>query len=189
MLCSGPYRVNCPQSATPHMGVPQPSARFTVSKTKGTRRTSLISSRRERKATAFARLLLPEIRIRNPAADVQQGNLVEGRSSVVVTSFARSRPHGHDDVMNVLLNGDGGPLLVDSGGPYLYGDATRSAFTGVTAHNTVVPAGGSHRTDRPVAALRESTARSYPRGWDLRAGGRYAVAASWCCLSQAPWSL
>ena len=46
--------------------------------------------------------------------------------------------HGHRDAMNVLLYADGGPLLVDSGGPFVYGDSRHADFVATRAHNTVV---------------------------------------------------
>ena len=46
--------------------------------------------------------------------------------------------HGHLDAMNVLLYADGGPLLVDSGGPFVYGDSRHEDFVATRAHNTIV---------------------------------------------------
>jgi hypothetical protein len=46
--------------------------------------------------------------------------------------------HGHLDAMNVLLYADGGPLLVDSGGPFVYGDSRHADFVATRAHNTIV---------------------------------------------------
>ncbi|MDP9272884.1 MAG: heparinase II/III family protein [Chloroflexota bacterium] len=70
---------------------------------------------------------------------------------LIVDTTPRTKVHGHDDVMSVLLNAEGGPLLVDSGGPYLFGNAAHAAFTGASAHNTVVdlgsPAAHSPATD------------------------------------------
>jgi hypothetical protein len=48
------------------------------------------------------------------------------------------RVHGHDDALNVLAWGAGGPLLIDSGGPYAYQDAGRRGFMSPQAHNTVL---------------------------------------------------
>ncbi len=46
--------------------------------------------------------------------------------------------HGHRDAMNILLTAAGGPLLVDSGGPFVYGDRRHADFVATRAHNTVV---------------------------------------------------
>jgi hypothetical protein len=73
---------------------------------------------------------------------------------VVITTFARARPHGHDDVMNVIVNADGGPLLVDGGGPYLYGNDARQALVDARAHNSLVEV-GSDATRGPVTDLVE----------------------------------
>ena len=57
---------------------------------------------------------------------------------LVVDTTSASRVHGHDDVMNVLLSAAGGPLLVDSGGPFVYGNRARQDFVGAWAHNGVI---------------------------------------------------
>ena len=57
---------------------------------------------------------------------------------LIVDTSARERPHGHDDVMNVLLTAYGHSLLIDSGGPYAYGKPERHGFVGALAHNVVV---------------------------------------------------
>ncbi|HEY7848254.1 MAG TPA: heparinase II/III family protein [Candidatus Limnocylindria bacterium] len=57
---------------------------------------------------------------------------------LVVDMSARARPHGHDDVMNILLTAHGHSLLIDSGGPYAYGKPGRRDFVSALAHNVVV---------------------------------------------------
>ena len=57
---------------------------------------------------------------------------------LIVDTSTRRRVHGHADAMNVILSAEGGPLLVDSGGPYLYGNAAHAAFVAPSAHNVVV---------------------------------------------------
>ena len=57
---------------------------------------------------------------------------------MVVDMGPSARVHGHHDAMNVLLAWGGEQMLVDSGGPYQYGVPERDAFTGASAHNTVV---------------------------------------------------
>jgi hypothetical protein len=69
---------------------------------------------------------------------------------LVVDTSPAVRDHGHDDTMNVLLAAFGSPLLVDSGGPFAYGNDGRDAFVGARAHNVVVvddgePASGATR--------------------------------------------
>ena len=54
--------------------------------------------------------------------------------------------HGHLDAMNVLLYADGGPLLVDSGGPFVYGDSRHADFFATRAHNTIVVDDGDQGT-------------------------------------------
>jgi hypothetical protein len=90
---------------------------------------------------------------------------------VIVDTTPRTKVHGHDDVMSVLLNAEGGPLLVDAGGPYLFGNAAHAAFTGASAHNTVVDL-GSPSAHSPVTDLVETD--------DARAtvvGASFAVSA------------
>ena len=74
---------------------------------------------------------------------------------VIVDTTDTKRSHGHDDAMTVLLNAGGGPLLVDSGGPYLYGKRAHLDVIGAPAHNTVVDVGGSGGRG-PVSGLEES---------------------------------
>jgi hypothetical protein len=60
---------------------------------------------------------------------------------VVVDTSDVHRSHGHDDAMTFVLNGGGGPLLVDSGGPYVYGQRSHLGFVAAAAHNTIVDLG------------------------------------------------
>jgi hypothetical protein len=64
---------------------------------------------------------------------------------LIVDTSPRSKPHGHDDAMSVILSAFGGPLLIDSGGPYRYGDVARRDFFGSLAHNMAVVGDGSDR--------------------------------------------
>jgi hypothetical protein len=48
------------------------------------------------------------------------------------------RVHGHNDAGSFVLNAFGEEILVDSGGPYLYGDPAQKSFMGAWAHNVVV---------------------------------------------------
>lgn len=73
---------------------------------------------------------------------------------LIVDTTTKSKAHGHDDAMNVLLHARGAGLLIDSGGPYKYGDPGRAAFVGATAHNTVVNDGSNGLG--PVADLVET---------------------------------
>ncbi|HEU4333801.1 MAG TPA: alginate lyase family protein, partial [Candidatus Eisenbacteria bacterium] len=54
--------------------------------------------------------------------------------------------HVHSDAASFTLHAYGRPLLVDSGGPYGYGDPLRHGyFTTTGAHNTVVVDGGNQK--------------------------------------------
>jgi hypothetical protein len=57
------------------------------------------------------------------------------------------RSHGHDDAMSVTLWMEGQPILVDSGGPFVYGGPRRQNFVLAPAHN-VVTVGGNGVTER-----------------------------------------
>jgi hypothetical protein len=74
---------------------------------------------------------------------------------VVVDTTDTHSSHGHDDAMSILLSGGGGPLLVDSGGPYLYGQRVHLDFVAASAHNTVVDLGRTGGRG-PVTGLVES---------------------------------
>jgi hypothetical protein len=65
----------------------------------------------------------------------------ENDLQLIVDTQGKLKPHGHHDAMNVLLHAAGGPLLVDSGGPYAHGNPFRQALVGAYAHNTVVADG------------------------------------------------
>ena len=58
--------------------------------------------------------------------------------------------HGHDDAMSVLAAAGGRQLLIDSGGPYQYGEASSAAFVAARAHNTVVVDGIESRAQAPT---------------------------------------
>jgi len=79
---------------------------------------------------------------------------------LIVDTSARERPHGHDDVMNVLLTAYGHSLLIDSGGPYAYGKAERQGFIGALAHNVVV-ADDALGEPGPVSDLVETDTATY----------------------------
>lgn len=49
-----------------------------------------------------------------------------------------ARVHGHQDGLSVDLAAYGAPLLVDPGGPYLYGSSKHDYFVSAEAHNSVV---------------------------------------------------
>ena len=89
---------------------------------------------------------------------------------LIVDTSARERPHGHDDAMNVLLTANGHSLLIDSGGPYAYGNAGRQGFVGALAHNVVV-ADDMSAVPGPVSDLVETDAPTH----SVVAGG-YEVA-------------
>ena len=89
---------------------------------------------------------------------------------LIVDTSARDRPHGHDDAMNVLLTANGHSLLIDSGGPYAYGNAGRQGFVGALAHNVVV-ADDMSAVPGPVSELVETDAPTH----SVVAGG-YEVA-------------
>lgn len=46
--------------------------------------------------------------------------------------------HGHHDAGNVIATDHGAPLLIDSGGPYLYNSPKRAHFRSAYAHNTLI---------------------------------------------------
>lgn len=57
----------------------------------------------------------------------------------VVFDFGPARHnHGHADALNVVLSAGGGPVLVDPGGPYVYGKKAHADFVSARAHNVVV---------------------------------------------------
>ena len=57
------------------------------------------------------------------------------------------RAHGHEDALNVLVWGSGGPLFVDSGGPYVYQNRARRDFVSAQAHNVVAVDGRGYDPD------------------------------------------
>ena len=65
----------------------------------------------------------------------------ENDLQLIVDTQGKLKPHGHHDAMNVLLHAAGGPLLIDSGGPYAHGNPFRQDLVGAHAHNTVVADG------------------------------------------------
>jgi hypothetical protein len=79
---------------------------------------------------------------------------------LIVDTSSRLKPHGHNDAMSVILSAQGGPLLIDSGGPYRYGDPARQAFVGSLAHNMVVVGDGS-AGQGPVEHLVEEDQATY----------------------------
>jgi heparinase II/III-like protein len=72
-----------------------------------------------------------------------RGDAWERDLQLIVDTSPQMRDHGHNDVMNVLLTAFGNALLVDSGGPYAYGDEGRDAFVDAIGHNVVVVDGGA----------------------------------------------
>ncbi|WP_281556621.1 heparinase II/III family protein [Thalassomonas sp. RHCl1] len=46
--------------------------------------------------------------------------------------------HGHDDALNFTLFDNTGPVLVDSGGPFIYSSTQRAYYRSKYAHNTLV---------------------------------------------------
>jgi Heparinase II/III N-terminus/Heparinase II/III-like protein len=69
---------------------------------------------------------------------------------LVVDTTGQTQEHGHDDALNVILSAGGGPLLVDPGGPYVYGAPRHRAFVRRAAHNVVVDADASGRAGAVV---------------------------------------
>ena len=65
---------------------------------------------------------------------------------VVMDVGPARRIHGHEDGLSFVLNAAGEPLLIDPGGPYLYGSpAEHALFSDAEAHNSVVVGGeGQH---------------------------------------------
>jgi Heparinase II/III N-terminus/Heparinase II/III-like protein len=90
---------------------------------------------------------------------------------LVVETTNRRSTHGHADALSFVLNAAGGPLLVDSGGPYLYGNSTHQDFVGPGAHNTVVDAGRTGGRG-PVESLLEEDHPAY-----TLVGGRVDLSA------------
>jgi hypothetical protein len=78
---------------------------------------------------------------------------------LIVDTSTRSRAHGHKDPMNVLLSAAGGPLLVDSGGPYLYGNTAYQSFVAARAHNVVVADDGDASPGTVTQLLETDDAR------------------------------
>jgi len=60
-------------------------------------------------------------------------------SLLIMTNWPARVSHGHFDTLSVWFTKAGAPLLIDSGGPYAYGDQQRfEYFILPQAHNTVV---------------------------------------------------
>ena len=78
---------------------------------------------------------------------------------LVVDMSAERLYHGHADTLNLILSAYGGPLVVDSGGPYAYGNPDRADFVGPAAHNTVLVDG-----DRDHVSTQSSMARTLDTG-------------------------
>ncbi|HKY57468.1 MAG TPA: heparinase II/III family protein [Aeromicrobium sp.] len=65
--------------------------------------------------------------------------------------------HGHFDALSLILHVDGRDLLVDSGGPYVYGDALRfSYFMASRAHNVLLLDDRDHRAPSRLVGHGES---------------------------------
>ena len=74
-----------------------------------------------------------------------------GRAARLLFDFgAFRRVHGHVDPLNVILADDSGPILVDSGGPFGYGDPGRNAFIAARAHNLILVDGRAPAAGTPV---------------------------------------
>ncbi|WDE08578.1 heparinase II/III family protein [Thalassomonas viridans] len=63
--------------------------------------------------------------------------------------------HGHDDSLNFTLFDDNRPIVVDSGGPYIYSTEQRAYYRSKYAHNTLVIDG--EKEDLNDAILHEAT--------------------------------
>lgn len=68
------------------------------------------------------------------------------------------RVHGHHDWGSFTLSAYGEELLVDSGGPYLYGDPLRQAFMSAFSHNVVVVDERDYRADLGASIARSADA-------------------------------
>ncbi len=81
----------------------------------------------------------------------------DGEHLALLSCPPRKAGHGHYDPLNFMLIRDGKKLLIDSGGPYAYGDKLRyQYFRAADAHN--VP-----RIDG-VAGWQQSTIQAYAEG-------------------------
>lgn len=73
---------------------------------------------------------------------------------VVMDVGPARRIHGHEDGLSFVVNAAGAPLIIDPGGPYLYGAASqRALFADAEAHNSVV-VGGEGQQLGPVEHVR-----------------------------------
>jgi hypothetical protein len=91
---------------------------------------------------------------------------------LIVDTSPRSKPHGHDDAMSLILSAFGGPLLIDSGGAYRYGDPARRDFIGARAHNMVVMGDGSDRQGMVKDLVEEDQADSTAVAETVAIGGK-----------------
>lgn len=78
----------------------------------------------------------------------REGEVNEGREPATRAffTFAEERgPHGHFDALSFSLQEFGHDLLIDSGGPYGYGEALRfQYFVAPRGHNTILVDGADH---------------------------------------------
>lgn len=75
---------------------------------------------------------------------------------ILVKAGPPRRVHGHHDWGSFTLSAFGEDLLVDSGGPYLYGDPLQAAFMSALSHNVVVVDEQDYRGDRGAAITRSA---------------------------------
>jgi len=73
---------------------------------------------------------------------------------IILKAGPARRVHGHHDWGSFTLSAFGEELLVDSGGPYLYGDPLREAFMSAFSHNVVVVDERDYSADRGALITR-----------------------------------
>jgi hypothetical protein len=82
------------------------------------------------------------------------------------------RIHGHDDALNVVFADGKREVLVDSGGPYAYGNPGRFDFVIAPAHNLVLIPGEKYLPgDATVGRTEENDWFSMAEGWHTKYAG------------------
>lgn len=115
-----------------------------------------------RQGTAFPRLLVyPSV----GWAVFRNGEIYEGTEPATRAFFTFSPqrgPHGHFDALSFSLQHAGWNVLIDSGGPYSYGDPMRfEYFVAPRAHNTVLLDDRDHQSGAHLVASGEMNGASY----------------------------
>ena len=88
---------------------------------------------------------------------------------VVFDAGPSRRIHGHDDALNVVVAIGGREVIVDSGGPYAYGNPGRFDFVIGPAHNLLLIPGETYRPgDATFGRMLDDDAFSMAEGWHTK---------------------